>query len=395
MKKRMLALLLVLALALTLCACGRKSRSVDAQETPAPAPAVATPEPTPDPAEKVAAAAELFRQGNYADALSELKVLEALGEPEVAWLLGKSFYEGLGGKVDAKRGVEYLQSAADSGVVAARYLLADAADNGTGLAKDKDAAARAYVKFAALGDELKPDAPGYGSAMVGLTQCYAKGLGVEKNAKFALEAAKKAVEAEGLTPFDLMTLAAYFDSADSVKITEAADAQAAAAGEKPEAARKIDAAKAKELYIRAFDGIQALADAGNLRAQKLLGDFYFDGLGNIKRDYAKALEIYTQAGEAGDAASQARVGYIYQNGLGVTPDYGLAMEWNNRAAEQGNPQGQEQIGYLYHEGLGVTKSLDEASRWYAKAKEGGSEWAAAMLDEADIGWAYGGHGAHA
>ena len=43
----------------------------------------------------------------------------------------------------------------------------------------------------------------------------------------------------------------------------------------------------------------------------------------------------------------------------------------------------------------MTKSLDEASRWYAKAKDGGSEWAAAMLDETDIGWAYGGHGAHA
>ena len=176
---------------------------------------------------------------------------------------------------------------------------------------------------------------------------------------------------------------------------QTADAQAAAAGEKPEAARKIDAAKAKELYTRAFDSIQALADAGNLRAQKLLGDFYFDGLGNVTRDYTKALEIYTKAGEAGDAASQARVGYIYQNALGVPADYSKAMEWNNRAAQQGNPQGQEQIGYLYHEGLGVTKSLDEASRWYAKAKDGGSDWAAAMLDETDISWAYGGHGAHA
>ena len=86
---------------------------------------------------------------------------------------------------------------------------------------------------------------------------------------------------------------------------------------------------------------------------------------------------------------------MYQNALGVPADYDLAMEWNNRAAEQGDPQGQEQIGYLYQEGLGVTKSLDEASRWYAKAKDGGSEWAAAMLDETDIGWAYGGPGAHA
>ena len=392
MKKRMLAVILLLALALTLCACGKKSKAVEA--TPAPAP-VETPEPTPDPAEKIAAAAAMFNAGDYSAALTELKALEALGDPQVAWLLGKSFYEGLGTRTDGKRAAEYLQSAASDGVVAARFLLADAADNGSGVRQDKDEAARSYVKFAALADELQPSAPGYGSAMVGLTQCYARGLGVEKNQKFALDAANKAADAEGLTPFDLMTLAAFFDSADTIKITANADAAAAAAGEKPEDARKIDAAKAKELYSRAFDAVQTLADAGNLRAQKLLGDFYFDGLGSVERDYAKAMELYTRAGEAGYAPAQARVGYMYQNALGVPADYDLAMEWNSRAAEQGNPQGQEQIGDLYREGLGVTQSLDEASRWYAKAKDGGSERAAAMLDETDIGWAYGGHGAHA
>ena len=392
MKKRMLAVILLLAMTLTLCACGRKTKTVEAAQETAP---VETPEPTPDPSEKIAAAAALFRQGSYDEAMTALKALEAQGGPEVAWLLGKSFYEGLGTRVDANRAVNYLQRAASDGVVAARYLLADASSTGSGLRQDKDEASRGYVKFAALADELDPASPGYGSAMVGLTQCYAKGLGVEKNAKFALDAAKKAGDAEGLSPFDLFTLASFFDSADSVKITADADAAAAAAGEKPEDARKIDADQAKELYIRAFEKIQALADGGNLHAQKLLGDYYFDGLGNIERDYEKALEIYTKAGEAGDAAAQARVGYMYQNALGVTADYDKAMEWNNRAAEQGNPQGQEQIGYLYQEGLGVTKSLDEASRWYAKAKDGGSEWAAAMLDETDIGWAYGGHGAHA
>ena len=222
MKKRMLAVILLLAMALTLCACGRKTKAVE--ETPAPAP-VETPEPTPDPAEKIAAAAAKFNAGDYSAAMTELKTLEALGDPEVAWLLGKSFYEGLGTRTDGARAAEYLQSAASNGVTAARFLLADAADNGSGVRQDKDEASRGYVKFAALADELQPSAPGYGSAMVGLTQCYARGLGVEKNQKFAVEAAKKAADAEGLTPFDLMTLAAFFDSADTIKITANADAR--------------------------------------------------------------------------------------------------------------------------------------------------------------------------
>ena len=46
-----------------------------------------------------------------------------------------------------------------------------------------------------------------------------------------------------------------------------------------------------------------------------------------------------------------------QNALGVPADYAKAMEWNNRAAQQGNAQGQAQIGYLYQNGLGVTQNL--------------------------------------
>ena len=95
--KRILAALLALVLMLSLCACGRKEKAVQSVETPAP---VETPEPTPDPAERIAPAVALFNAGDYKGALTELKSLEALGEPEVAWLLGRSSYEGLGPKAD-------------------------------------------------------------------------------------------------------------------------------------------------------------------------------------------------------------------------------------------------------------------------------------------------------
>ena len=150
-----------------------------------------------------------------------------------------------------------------------------------------------------------------------------------------------------------------------------------------ETARKVDAAKAEELYKRALPGIQKLSDAGNLAATKLLGDLYLDGKGGLTQDYAKALETYMIAADEDYAPAQAQVGYIYQNALGVPADYAKAMEWNNRAAMQGNPEGQAQIGYLYQNGLGVTQNLDEAGRWYTRAKEGGSDWAAAMLEQTE------------
>ena len=59
------------------------------------------------------------------------------------------------------------------------------------------------------------------------------------------------------------------------------------------------------------------------------------------------------------------------------------MEWNNRAAQQGNAQGQAQIGWLYQQGLGVTQNLDEAGRWYTRAADQGNKWAEDRLAETE------------
>ena len=142
-------------------------------------------------------------------------------------------------------------------------------------------------------------------------------------------------------------------------------------------------AEAEELYAKALDSIKTLADAGHVKAKKALGDYYFGGYAGVAQDYAKALELYTEAGEKGDADAQAQVGYIYQYGCGIDPDYEKAMEWNNRAAQQGNAQGQAQIGWLYQQGLGVTQNLDEAGRWYTRAADQGNKWAEARLAETE------------
>ncbi len=178
-----------------------------------------------------------------------------------------------------------------------------------------------------------------------------------------------------------------FTKTDETGDTAEADAAAAevtAEGEdEAESETPVIPAEAEELYAKALDSIKTLADAGNVKAKKALGDYYFGGYAGIAQDYAKALELYTEAGEKGDADAQAQVGYIYQYGCGIDPDYEKAMEWNNRAAQQGNAQGQAQIGWLYQQGLGVTQNLDEAGRWYTRAADQGNEWAEARLAETE------------
>ena len=402
--KKLIAAVLLLVMALSLCGCGKKAEAIPASVRMAAAEKAAAEAEKAAPAElsakeeeakpaaipmtgsvvpqSSAAAQEaeaLFNSGDYKAAFEKASAADA-GDPAVAALLGKSYYLGLGTDVNQAKAMSYLETAAKGGYPSCAYLLADATDYGKGTRMDKDEAARRYIKFVAIADEVDPASSDYGMSMCYLSECFAKGHGVEKKHELALDAANKASAAANLTPFELMSLAAFYDGPAPNHVSNAADATGEYA---VETARKVDAAKAEELYKRAVPGLQKLADAGNLAAVKLMGDLYLDGKGGLPQDYAKAMETYMIAADEDYADAQAQIGYMYQNALGVPADYAKAMEWNNRAAQQGNAQGQAQIGYLYQNGLGVTQNLDEAGRWYTRAKEGGSDWAAAMLEQTE------------
>ena len=371
--KRILAFVLLAAMALTFCACGKSGKDA----SPAAAPASTS---SPDLTAEIEEAAALFAAGSYAEAVEKLEAMQSASSPLVSSLLGRAYYYGLGVKTDFDRAVGYLQDAAAGGVASARYLLGEAARTGSGLRQDPDEAAKSYIKFVAAADEVSEDDPDYAASMAALADCFANGRGVEKKFELALDAASKAAGRDDLTPFELMQLAKFFDGAMPNAVSSAADASGNYA---VETVRKVDAAKADELYARAASGILALADAGNLAAIKLLGDLYFDGKGGLEQDYAMALETYLRAADEDYAEAEAQLGYMYQNALGVEADYAAAMEWNNRAAQQGNAQGMEQIGYLYQNGYGVTQNLDEAGRWYTRAKDAGSERAVALLEQTE------------
>lgn len=379
--KKSFAIVLLLAMVLSLAACG------EAAPAPTPEPTV---EPTPAPETLAAEAEELFYKADYTGAFEKLDALETSGITSVQQLLGTSYYYGLGVEADSEEAVSQLTKAADQGDAIAMYLLGNAYASGTGASRDEAKAKEMYAKFIAVGEADSGENAGSGRIQAYLADCYAYGKGTEKNVDKAVAAAGKAVSAD-LTAFDMVKLADSYvegvftktdNTADTAEAADTTAAEAAAEGE-TEAETKAIPAEAEELYAKALDSIKTLADAGNVKAKKALGDYYFGGYAGIAQDYAKALELYTEAGEKGDADAQAQVGYIYQYGCGVDPDYEKAMEWNNRAAQQGNAQGQAQIGWLYQQGLGVTQNLDEAGRWYTRAADQGNKWAEDRLAETE------------
>lgn len=379
--KKSFAIVLLLAMVLSLAACG------EAAPAPTPEPTV---EPTPAPETLAAEAEELFYKADYTGAFEKLDALETSGITSVQQLLGTSYYYGLGVEADSEEAVSQLTKAADQGDAIAMYLLGNAYASGTGASRDEAKAKEMYAKFIAVGEADSGENAGSGRIQAYLADCYAYGKGTEKNVDKAAAAAGKAASAD-LTVFDMVKLADSYvegvftktdDTADTAEAADTTAAEATAEGE-TEAGTPAIPAEAEELYAKALDSIKTLADAGNVKAKKALGDYYFGGYAGIAQDYAKALELYTEAGEKGDADAQAQVGYIYQYGCGVDPDYEKAMEWNNRAAQQGNAQGQAQIGWLYQQGLGVTQNLDEAGRWYTRAADQGNKWAEDRLAETE------------
>lgn len=96
-------------------------------------------------------------------------------------------------------------------------------------------------------------------------------------------------------------------------------------------------------------------------------------------DYKRAADFYRQAAEAGYAAAQYDLGYLYENGLGVETSPPNAAFWYRKAAEQGDPEAQNNLGALYAAGNGVARDDAEAVRWYAMAAEQDDAEAASNL----------------
>ena len=95
---------------------------------------------------------------------------------------------------------------------------------------------------------------------------------------------------------------------------------------------------------------------------------FYEGLAAYKRgDYRPALREFRPLAENGSSTAQTYIGFMYENGQGVSLDYAKAVMWYRKAAEQGNDIAQTNLGNMYLKGLGVAQDYAEAMKWYRKA----------------------------
>ena len=97
-------------------------------------------------------------------------------------------------------------------------------------------------------------------------------------------------------------------------------------------------------------------------------------------DFRAALKEFQVSAEKGDVIAQYAIGWMYDNGEGVSQDDSRAFDWYKKAAEQGYAQAQFNLGWMYANGNGVDKNYQLAADWYVKAAEQGNTQAQQVLN---------------
>jgi len=262
---------------------------------------------------------------------------------------------------------EQYRLAVERGDAAAQFNLGVCYAKGEGVEKDLKKAVEWFTSAAEQGDV---------DAQARLGFCYDKGEGVEKDLKKAAEWYKRAAEQGHAVAQN--NLGVCYDQGKGVErdLKKAAEWYKRA-GEQGHAVAQNnlgvcydqgegverDPKKAAEWFTRA-------TEQGDVDAQNNLGDCYYNGKG-VERDPKKAAEWFTRAAEQGHAAAQARLGVCYDQGKGVERDPKKAAEWYKRAAEQGHAVAQFNLGVCYDQGKGVERDPKKAAEWFTRAAEQG------------------------
>jgi TPR repeat protein len=126
--------------------------------------------------------------------------------------------------------------------------------------------------------------------------------------------------------------------------------------------------------------LQKAADQGHEKAQLALAKCYSSGEG-VKKDEAKAFEVYRKAADAGSAEALYELHVFYLRGWGVEKDEAKAMEVLRKSAEAGYVKAQCSLGFKYQSGSSTPIDLPEAVKWYRLAEAQGDSTAKMYLEQ--------------
>jgi TPR repeat protein len=118
---------------------------------------------------------------------------------------------------------------------------------------------------------------------------------------------------------------------------------------------------------KALEYLHEAAALGELRSMNLLGTYY-----RKVRRYDEARRYLEEGARGGLPLAMANLGVLYVNGEGVTRNSEKAVELFRQAAEQGDAGGMYLYGQCFFNGVGLPKDIRMANEWFRKAARAGN-----------------------
>ena len=131
-----------------------------------------------------------------------------------------------------------------------------------------------------------------------------------------------------------------------------------------------------------------VAQAGDPRAQFLMGKLSYIGRPPIARDLKEAMRWYTLAAGRGHAEAQFALAQGFARGEGVPVDRNRSLHWLTQAATNGHVSAMMSLARLNDDGVAQPRDRAAATDWVRRAAERGDPRAQALYAdrlEAGIG----------
>lgn len=131
----------------------------------------------------------------------------------------------------------------------------------------------------------------------------------------------------------------------------------------------------KKAVLSYFDAYRK----GGVKAALMLGCCYAEGI-EVNLDMDRALELWEQAAEAGNADAAMKLGECYMYGFGVLRfDLEKSFKWYEIAYELGATEAAYSLGLFYRSGSVVEKDEEKALKYWREAADYGMKEAQAAL----------------
>ena len=330
---------------------------------------------------------ECYAEGRCGVRKNIVKALELYEEAtdendrDVLCWVGDKFRDGEGVDEDAQKAFELYSKAAKEGSLEGQYWLGWCYDTGFGVRENPEKARYYYLKVA--GAVVWSNPPEICWAQYRIAEFYRLGRGVSENPFMAYKYYEKSAkndyndakfwlgwcyETAFGVDFDPVLAFSWYHEASEGGSHDAkfklAECYRYALGVAPDEKKALDlyleSAKhgnhyaQRELGKMYLDGDEDMSIKPNpklavgylekaskdpdpdVEALRLLGNCYFDGVGQICEMRGEAFKCYQKAAEKGDAKAMFNLARCYQRGWGTRPDKVAAKEWAEKAVGAGD-----------------------------------------------------------